>query len=165
MVVLVVFDSVFGNTAQVAKAIETALTPSVDVRLTAVADAGDDVLEGADLMIVGSPTRGFRPTPKMMEFVSGLDADRLNALPAATFDTRMDLADIHPAPLRWVVDAGGYAADVLAKALTRRGAVALGTPAGFLVGGTEGPLKPGEIERAEAWARDILAAVPSPAAT
>lgn len=163
MAVLVVYDTVFGNTGQIAKAIADALTGASDVRLVSVADTASLNFKGVDLLIVGSPTRGFRPTPKTMEFVHGIPDEVVRGLPAATFDTRIDPADIRPAPLRWIVKAGGYAADVLAGALARRGAVVISPSAGFAVTRTQGPLKPGEPERAERWARDIAAERPAAA--
>ena len=56
-----------------------------------------------------------------------------------------------------MVHAGGYAADRIASSLTRKGFALTGTPEGFRVCGTEGPLQPGEIERAGAWAAALLA--------
>lgn len=156
MAIVIVYDSVFGNTAQIATAIRDALADSHPVRLLAVTEAGGLDLSDVELLIVGSPTRGFRPTPAVSEFVEGLDAGKTAGRRAAAFDTRMSLDDIHPAPLRWVVDAGGYAADRIAGMLAHRGTTPAGAPAGFLVGGTEGPLKPGEIERAKAWAKTLI---------
>jgi len=49
----------------------------------------------------------------------------------------------------------GYAAEPIAKRLGRKGGELAVTPEGFLVEGTEGPLKEGELERAAAWAERI----------
>lgn len=146
---LIVYDSVFGNTASIAKAIAQARQASGPARAVSVLEAKDLDLGGIDLLIVGSPTRGFNPTPGMSEFLSSLP--EVGPKRAAAFDTRMAPEDIHPAPLRWVVEAGGYAAQRIARALERKGFSVVGE-AGFCVGGQEGPLKPDEIERASAWA-------------
>ena len=127
------------------------------MHLLTVNEAQVDPIVELGLLVLGSPTRGFRPTPAVQEFLGRLDG-RLEGVAAAAFDTRIDPEDIHPAPLRWVVEVGGYAADVLANRLRERGAQVLGQPAGFAVGGTEGPLKTGELERASAWAAGIAAA-------
>lgn len=150
----IVYDSVFGNTAEIAKAIAAALDAAHEVQLLIVAGATPLDVVPLDLLVLGSPTRGFRPTPAMAEFVSGLPAGAGRR--AAAFDTRLDPEQIHPAPLRWVVQAGGYAADRIAADLKQRG-YDTGTAAGFLVGGTEGPLGPEEVERAQAWARSLVA--------
>jgi flavodoxin len=157
MTTIIVYDSVFGNTAEVARAIGAELELSQSVRLVSLQEAKPADLDGADLVIFGSPTRGFRPTPAIQEFVGSVSA-RLSGMRAAAFDTRLDPDSIHPAPLRWVVEVGGYAADVLQNKLSEHGAKRAAEPAGFLVGGTEGPLKDGEIARARDWARGIAAA-------
>jgi flavodoxin len=150
MKITIVYDSIFGNTAQVAKAIAVALRVSHTVRLLTVQDARSADLSDTDLLIVGSPTRGFRPTPMILEYVEGLGTIGIGKS-AAAFDTRLDLETIQPPPLRWVVDAGGYAVTRIAASLARCGfSVSLDAP-GFLVTGTEGPLKTNELERAAAW--------------
>lgn len=151
----IVYDSVFGNTAQIAKAIAAGLEAAHEVSVLAVADSGAFDASGLDLLIVGSPTRGFRPTPAIAEFVSGLAG--ASGRRAAAFDTRLNPDDIHPAPLRWVVEAGGYAADRIASDLEEKGYVLKAPHGGFLVAGTEGPLMPGEAERATTWAQSLAA--------
>lgn len=152
MNVTIVFDSVFGNTAAIAREMARALEPVHTVRLLAVGEAKALTTAGIDLLIVGSPTRGFRPTPAIDEFAGGTLAGHGHR--AAVFDTRLDAEEIHPAPLRWVINAGGYAAQRIAQDLERHGFTIAGS-AGFLVTGTEGPLKAGEVERAQEWARSL----------
>lgn len=151
----IVFDSVFGNTAAVAGAIATACENLGPARLLPVAEARKLDLSDTDLLIVGSPTRGFNPTPAITEFLSGLPP-ATPGLRAAAFDTRMAKEAIHPAPLRWVVEAGGYAAQRIAHALQGKG-YALADTAGFEVTGQEGPLKPDELAHAGAWAQKLVA--------
>jgi hypothetical protein len=50
----------------------------------------------------------------------------------------------------------GYAAEKIDRQLTRKGGQRAGASAGFVVEGTEGPLRAGEIERAAAWAKSLL---------
>ena len=149
----IVYGSVFGNTAEIARARIAALEGAHEVLLLPVEQAGGDDASSFDLLIVGSPTRGFRPTPDIAEFVAGLRPAAGSR--AAAFDTRMHPDDIHPAPLRWMMDAGGYAAERIAATLRERGYDISGAPAGFFVGGAEGPLKPDERERAQEWARSL----------
>ncbi len=152
MSILIVYDSIFGNTAQVAQAMADAVPGA---RAVHVRDAAAIELNGVTLLVVGSPTRGFRPTPDMQEFVDGLGDDMLAGRRAAVFDTRLDLETVHPAPLRWMMDVGGYAANTLERVLDDKGCVMTGKPAGFLVRGAEGPLREGEIERARDWLRAL----------
>ena len=156
MNVTVVYDSIFTNTAQVAKAIAAALKDAHTVHLLTVQEAREADLDETDLLVVGSPTRGFRPTPMISEFVEGLGSAAAGKS-AAAFDTRLDLETIEPAPLRWVVDSGGYAATRVAASLVRHGFTQKSEPTGFLVTGTEGPLKQGELERAAKWGLSLVA--------
>ena len=155
MKVTIVYDSVFGNTARVAEAIAAALAAAHTVELLTVQAARTADLAATELLIVGSPTRGFRPTPLIAEFAEGLQQIGTGRQ-AAAFDTRLDAEAISPPPLRWVVDAGGYAGTRIAAALARHGFAMRGEGGGFLVTGTEGPLKEHELERAAAWALALV---------
>lgn len=155
MKVTIVYDSIFGNTAKIAKAIAVALKDANIVRLLTVQEAKSADLADADLLIVGSPTRGFRPTPSISEYVEGLGSIGTGKA-AAAFDTRMDLETIEPPPLRWVVEAGGYASSRVASLLGRHGFDVKADAPGFLVTGTEGPLKANELERAAEWALTLV---------
>ncbi|MEO5807832.1 flavodoxin domain-containing protein [Devosia sp.] len=155
MNVTILFDSIFGNTAKVAHAVADALGRDNQVRLATMQDAGETDLSSTDLLIIGSPTRGFRPTPQIQEYLAGLDGFP-NGMVAAVFDTRLDLETVQPEPLRWVIDVGGYANHHMAAALRGHGIELRGAPGAFLVTGNEGPLKAGEIERAREWARTLI---------
>lgn len=155
MKVAIVYDSIFGNTGKVAAAIAEALRAGNDVTLLTVQEARNADLSATDLLIVGSPTRGFRPTLMISDYIEGLTAGPGNA--AASFDTRIETETLHPAPLRWVVEAGGYAAERIAASLRQHGFTLRGEGAGFTVTGTEGPLKEHELERAKAWALSLAA--------
>lgn len=151
MKALVVYDSVFGNTEKVAQAIAAALQTTA----VPVGQAALDQLEGLDLLIVGSPTRGFRPTEGASQLLNTLTKNHLSGVGAAAFDTRIDLATIDSSVFRFIVNKGGYAANTIAKALEKKGGRLLASPEGFLVTGEQGPLKDGELERAAAWGAQI----------
>lgn len=155
MNIVVVYDSIYGNTRTIAETVRDVLAEGNNVRLASVQEARNLDLTTTDLLIVGSPTRGFRPTPHVASYVEGLDRVLPGKL-AAAFDTRLDLDTVKPEPLRWVIDVGGYASSRIAASLERHGFVMRGGLAGFLVEGAEGPLKEGEIERARDWARNLL---------
>ena len=103
-------------------------------------------LESIDLLIVGSPTQGGRPTRAMQDFLKNLPASALRGANVAAFDTRI--------PMKWV-GIFGYAAGRIAGSLKKSGGTLIASPEGFFVEGTEGPLKEGEVARAAAWARGI----------
>lgn len=148
---LVVYDSVFGNTEKIAQAIATALkTQALPVGETTI-----EMLQGLDVLIVGSPTRGFRPSEGMAKFLKALPRNHLTGIGVAAFDTRIVLQTINSSFLRFVVDKGGYAASTIEKALQRLGGRPLTPAEGFFVTGEQGPLKDGELDRASTWASHI----------
>jgi flavodoxin I len=146
---LVIYDSVFGNTAQVAKAIGEALGNAPVKQVTEVQPVD---FEGLKILFVGSPTRAFRATPAMMDFLKDLASGALQGVKAAAFDTRIPFERAKPAFLRLMIRLFGYADTKIAKALNKAGASLPLESAGFGVADTEGPLIEGELERAKAWA-------------
>jgi flavodoxin len=148
MNILVVYDSVFGNTEKIAQAIAAAL----GAQAVPVGQVMADQLRGLDLLVVGSPTRGFRPTEGIAKPLNGLPKNYLAGRRVAAFDTRIVLETIGSKPLRFLVDKGGYAASTIAKALEKKGGVLAASPEGFFFTGEQGPLKDGELERAAEWA-------------
>ena len=63
MKALIVYDSVYGNTEKVARAIGEAMTPSGEVKVLRAGDTNSSELASVGLLIVGSPVHGGRPTP------------------------------------------------------------------------------------------------------
>ena len=158
MKALVVYDSVFGHTEQVARAIGRALAEAGEVAVVRAGEALAGRLSGLEWLIAGSPTRGFRPTEALVSFLQGIPAGGLAGTRVAAFDTRLAPADIRPAFLRFIVKAGGYAAPRIAARLAKCGGSLLAPPEGFFVQDSEGPLKEGELERAAEWARRLAGA-------
>ncbi len=156
MKVLVVYDSVYGNTEKIAQAIGAALGSHGDVKVVRVGEAKLEHLAGLDALLVGSPTHGGRPTPAMQAWLKALARDSLKGVKTAGFDTRTDVAEINSRILKSFVGLFGYAADRIAPELVKKGGSQAMPPGGFFVHGKEGPLKDGELERAAAWARQIL---------
>jgi len=152
MNVLVVYDSVFGNTEKVARSIATALPTSA----LPVSQMTADDLRGIDLLVFGSPTRGFRPTEGIAKLLNGLPNNHLAGVCVAAFDTRIWLDTINSKAFRFLVDKGGYAASTIAKTLEKKGGKLVLPPEGFLVTGEQGPLKDGELDRAVGWARKLF---------
>ena len=153
MKTLVIYDSFFGNTEKIAQAIGDALGAPADVRVLRVGEVKPEQLGGNGLLIVGSPTRGFRPTPAVAEFLKGIPAGALKGVKVSAFDTRIALEDIKSPVLRTMVKIGGFAAKPIADGLKKKGGELAAAPEGFFVEGQEGPLKEGELERAAAWAK------------
>lgn len=157
MKALVVYDSKFGNTGKIAQAIGKGLETGADVEVKNISEvhAGDQ--DGRDLVIVGSPTHGFKPTPAIAEWIKGIQPS-LKGVKVAAFDTRITDEKIgENKVLRFFVHLFGFAAAKIASNLVKKGGAPVVPPEGFYVVDTEGPLLDGELERAVEWGKKVLA--------
>ncbi len=164
MQALVVFESMFGNTEMIARAVAAGLEESMAVETVEVGQAPVAIPDTVDLLVVGGPTHAFslsRPATRAQAVEQGAThgspatglREWLGRLPhgssavaVATFDSRVDKVRKLP----------GSAAKKAAKLVRGLGF----TPAGresFFVEDTRGPLLPGEVERARAWGRGLAA--------
>ncbi len=164
MKAVVVYESLWGNTAAVARAIAQGLGP--DARALNTAEADDAALAGVDLIVAGAPVFGFKLSSEKMRAAIRANPGKAPAPP--------DLS--HP-PLRAWLDAlpagrgrsaafdtqvrgpFGSGAPEIAQALERAGYRTLAEPVGFVLKGRYGPLRKGELERARQWGADLRAAM------
>jgi flavodoxin len=142
---LVVYDSIYGNTEKIAKSIGDAIAD--DVKLQRAGEVNPSDMESLDLIIIGSPTYGGRPTPLIQGFLKEVDESIVKGVKVAAFDTRFSA--------KWV-KIFGFASGKIARSLKRKGGILALSPAGFFVEGTKGPLKEGELERAANWVKEIV---------
>ena len=157
MEALVVYDSFFGNTERIAQSIGNALGRPEDVGILRVGNVRPEQLAGIKLLIVGSPTRAFSPSPAIKKFLKSIPRNGLKGVRVAAFDTRVTDEEIDSAVfiLRIFVNIFGYAAKPISDRLVKKAGQLIAPPEGFYVHGTEGPLKEGELERAFEWAKQI----------
>ncbi|MFF0545767.1 flavodoxin family protein [Nocardia thailandica] len=168
---LVVYESLFGNTEAVARAVAEGLRDRFEVELCPVATAAGRPAPDVDLLVVGGPTHAFglsRPSTRRdgatrARIAEGADLDLgvrewLDAaLPvagsplAAAFGTKA----AHPRLLP------GSAAHGIAKRLRHLGYRPACPPQDFTVEDVEGPLTAGELARAVSWG-ESLGAAPTP---
>jgi flavodoxin len=151
MKALVVYDSVFGNTEKIAQTIAAAL----DAQAMKPDNVRPEHVTGLDLLVIGSPTRKFQATPATMALLRRLPPHALQGVRTAAFDTRIAMAEVKSALLHVMVRWFGYAAEKIARQLQKKGGSPARPPEGFIVNGTEGPLREGEIERAVTWAQAL----------
>jgi flavodoxin len=144
MKILVVYDTAYGNTEEIGKAIGRGI--GSDARVLRAGDVTPADLEGLELLVVGSPTQAGRPLPETQKFLNEVAAQAVKGMKVATFDTR--------ASSKWVT-IFGFAAGRIARTLKRAGAELVASPEPFYVAGTKGPLKEGEPERATEWGKKI----------
>lgn len=172
---LVIYESMFGNTRDVARAIAEGIGAHLPVELLDVADAPTAIPADVALVVVGGPTHAHGMSKPESRADSARRAgdqlvsrgigirEWLEALQpvvmrvgAAAFDTR-----IKGPGLLW-----GSAAKPAAKRLETLGFRMLEPAEDFLIGGPTGPLfdrlEPGEIDRARAWGATLGLAVPQP---
>jgi flavodoxin I len=150
MKTLILYDSIYGNTEQIAKAIGDGL--SGEVKVARVGEVTMSELKTLDLLILGSPVHGGRPTPALDAFLKELPDHSLEGMRVAAFDTRFESED-QGFGLRVLMSVIRYAAERIAKDLTKKGGRLVAEPEGFIVENKEGPLKAGEFERATSWAK------------
>ena len=146
MKALVVYDSEFGNTERLTRAIAAELGKGATVEVVS-AETAELELAGVDLLVVGGPTQMHGVSPRMRALLDSLPPHELQDIAAAAFDTRA-----HGMKL-----LTGSAAEGIAHRLERHGAWLLLPPESFLVQAKEGPLAEGELERATDWATAVLA--------
>jgi flavodoxin len=149
---LVVYDSQFGNTERIAQAIADTLRAGGHARAVRADPAHPVEFQGVDILILGCPTQGWRPTQAIQSFLAEVSSARLRGVAVACFDTRFHKP-------RWLT---GSAAGVMARRFQRVGVSPLVPPESFFVEGTEGPLESGEVDRAAAWARTLASQVQAP---
>ncbi len=143
---LIIYDSTFGNTAQLAQVMAGKLGEHGTVRTALAGEAELAELQGIDLLIVGSPTQRHGTSPAMKALLESLPRRTLRGAGAAAFDTRYHMS-------AW---KSGSAAHRIASKLKRTGASLLVEPESFFVAEREGPLEAGELERAARWAEEVF---------
>lgn len=155
MNVLVIYDSAYGNTEKIAKAIARVVTKPHEAKLLLVGETVPVDLRPIDLLVVGSPTQGGRPTKALRHYIDSFSPNALSGVRVAAFDTRFANAD-HGFSLRLLMKTIGFASPRIAASLRAKGGEMAAEPEGFYVNDKEGPLKPGELERASAWIKKII---------
>lgn len=161
MKTLIVYDSLYGNTQQIAQAIGNAFGNQEGITMMRVGDVKSEQFAGLKLLIIGSPTQRFRPTAAISNLLKGISENSLTGVKVAVFDTRLTTREINETPaLAFFVRLFGvsaYAAKPMADILKKKGGELIVSAEGFFVEGMEGPLAQGELERAADWAKQISA--------
>lgn len=144
---VVVYDSQYRNTKRIAQTITDTLHAFGLAQAIRVDQVHPIELQRVDLLIVGSPTQGFRPTLAMQSFLGNVSAQLLGGMAVARFDTRFRGS-------LWKHSA----APRLDRQFRTMGVEPIVPPESFFVKAMkkEGPLLAGEVERAATWARTLF---------
>jgi Flavodoxin len=175
MKAVVVYESMFGNTREIAEHIAEGLAASaVDVEVVHVSAATADVVRSADLLVVGGPTHVRSMTRQSTRKAAAEQAKTRNLVaeptPSATglrewFDTLDDVKGVAAAAFDTRQDAPkaltGQASRAIRSRLNACGFHLLAPPESFLVDKTP-LLRAGEAERALRWGYRLAELVPSP---
>ncbi|MEV4077556.1 flavodoxin family protein [Nonomuraea fuscirosea] len=165
---LVVYESMFGNTEEIAKAIAEGISTRLRTEVAEAGRAPGAVGAEVGLLVVGGPTHAFamsrastrrsaaqqatRPLVSagngVREWLATLRTSSAG-LRSAAFDTRVAKPRLP-----------GSAARGIARRLRRLGVRVLVPAQSFYVLGTEGPLVEGELERARKWGESLAASFP-----
>jgi flavodoxin len=167
MKALVVYESMFGNTEQIARAVADGLGESVDVQLTEVADAPADPGPGVALIVAGGPTHAFsmsRENTRADAISKGAhEGERefglrewMAALPSGQHTEKMATFDTKIKSMRHLP---GSAAKSAARAANHHGYESVARAESFYVDDVDGPLLDGETDRARAWGRQLAASM------
>lgn len=164
MKAVVVYESLWGNTAAIAHAIAEGIGPETDAISTDAARA--ETIAEADLIVAGAPVLGFAlPTDQMRDSVARSEAGAptppdlshpslrswLASLPhghgqAAAFETRI-----------WWSPRG--ATGDIERGLERAGYRPIAKAQKFIVTDKYGPLREGELDRARRWGQELAQTV------
>jgi flavodoxin I len=157
---LIVYDTVYGNTEQVARAIATAFAPAHSVRLIKADQVARLDAASVDLLIVGGPTHRHRISSQLSAVLTATPRGALKGVKVASFDTRYRMA-------AWL---SGSAASGIARRLRKLGGSLVAQPESFFIERDVPPqgekrrhnlerLEAGEVERATRWAMELVNAV------
>lgn len=159
----VIYESMFGNTRDVARYIAAGLESSLEVTVLPVDDAPTTLPDDIALLVVGGPTHAFgmsRPNTRQDAIGKGASTatstDRgirewlvrirpgAATTPCASFDTKVKKPRMP-----------GSAAHAAEKRLRRKGFFVISPAETFYVAATAGPLLDGESKRAGEWGQMI----------
>ena len=177
MKITIVYESMFGNTHEVATAIGDGVRqaqPDADVECLAVAEASPELIKSTDLLVVGGPTHMRGMTSGFSRKIGVSSEEKAEAKGEPPHEIEEDAEG--PGVREWfdglpkVEEAGqaaafdtrlpsglaGGAARGIARRLRKHGYHLVSDPEGFIVDDAYGPLRTGEVERAKQWGAQLV---------
>ena len=160
---IVVYESHWGNTEQIAQAIAEGIGP--EARALTTTEATPEIVGGADLLVAGAPVMAF-----------GLPSDQMIRNAAADQKAPRPADTSHPSLRAWLEQLPkshglGAAFDTrvswsprgatgsIEGKLRKAGYRTISKGGEFVVTGAYGPLRDGEVDRARAWGSKLASAM------
>jgi flavorubredoxin len=167
MSVLIVVESLFGNTMAVARAVAAGLTDrGAAVTVLRCAEAPAQIPAEVTLLLAGAPTHNLHlPNRASRTQAATRGAAQGDAVGLAEWiGTATPRKDLHVVTFDTTTGGAwaGSAAKAAAKLLRRRGFASPEQGPGFVVTGTPGPLRDGEEQRARTWGAGLVSAAEAP---
>jgi hypothetical protein len=158
MQAVVVYESHWGNTEAIAKAIAEGIGSGATAMTTD--QAVPQVVADADLIVAGAPVMGFRlPTEQIIEGLANEDRPpTVNSTPMRTWLSRLPRGTGGHAAFEtriWWSPSGATGA--IDKGFRAAGYRRISASQRFVVDGKYGPLREGELDRARAWGAALAA--------
>jgi flavorubredoxin len=134
---IIVYDSVYGNTEKVARALAQGLEKSGTIEAETIrADTADTArISEYDLIIVGAPTHAWKPSQKIRDFLDRIDPSALHGKKGFAFDTK------------YKSRLAGSAAKRIQNTLSKLGIDIVTDSVSAIVKASEGPLEEGTEEK------------------
>jgi len=164
---VVVYESLWGNTAAIARAIAEGIGP--EARALSTAEASGAAMSKADLIVAGAPVLAFQLPSDWIRQSLGANRGKAPAAP--------DLS--HPSMCSWLKElpkghgrsaafetriwwSPGGATAAIDRGLEKAGYRQVAKAKRFIVNGQYGPLRDGELERARLWGAELARALARP---
>ncbi|HEY7626262.1 MAG TPA: flavodoxin domain-containing protein [Ilumatobacteraceae bacterium] len=160
----VVYESLYGNTRQIAEAVADGLRFSVDAETALAGDVRAASVEGFDLVVVGAPTHAWSLSRRRTREAAAVEVEkRAGHVTTAAVDVgvREWMRSVRVGPLcrgvafdtrldqpRFIT---GSAVRAIERGLLAAGFSIFARANSFKVTGQTGPLATGELERARLW--------------
>jgi flavodoxin len=159
MKVLILYDSFFGHTEEVASAIAAATETHATVETWHILGTPRRFPRPLDLLIVGTPSRDGKPSEPLMNYIKAMPIGSIEGVRTATFETRPDLETGRRSILS-TFRRKESAAGAVALALRNLGGEAIAPPQSFLCAPDGSSFIEGELARAGDWAISLLSGEP-----
>ena len=164
MKAIVVYESLWGNTAAIARAIADGIGP--EARALSTTEASGPAIADADLIVAGAPVLGFRlPTDEIRKSI-GANPGKSPTAPDLSHQSMRSWLDALPkgqgrfaafeTRIWW---SPGGATSGIARGLEQAGYRPVAQRQRFIVKGRYGPLRDGELERARLWGAELAKAM------